>query len=32
MIDFLYTRKPLIKTSNYHKSCHSVSELDEQVD
>lgn len=22
MIDFLYTRKPLIKTSNYHESCY----------
>lgn len=27
MIDFLYTRKPLIKTSNYHESCDIVSEL-----
>lgn len=31
MTDFLYTHKPLIKTSNYHKSCDAVSELDERV-
>lgn len=31
MIDFLYTRKPLIKTSNYHKSCDLVPELDGRV-
>lgn len=30
MIDFLYTHKPLIKTSNYHQSCDIVSEVDEQ--
>lgn len=31
MIDFLYTRKPLIKTSNDHESCDIGSELDERV-
>lgn len=31
MIDFLYTHKPLLKTSNYHESCDIVSQMDERV-